>query len=92
MDFQAYFYWTKSNGGACPHPCGLECRTAVEGEPCYSDVVWAKSTGIKTDPGQYAHTALTPTSTFEHFQAMLHTKSARCPAPCPPGFATTTQA
>mmetsp|Transcript_78893 Transcript_78893/g.198264 ORF Transcript_78893/g.198264 Transcript_78893/m.198264 type:complete len:135 (+) Transcript_78893:84-488(+) len=60
----------------------VECHTAVEGEECYSHIIWAMKTDIELRPRDYA--GLTQDSSFEDFQAHLHKADrADCPAPCP---------
>mmetsp|Transcript_37727 Transcript_37727/g.94678 ORF Transcript_37727/g.94678 Transcript_37727/m.94678 type:complete len:500 (+) Transcript_37727:71-1570(+) len=60
----------------------VECHTAVEEEECYEHVLWAKQTGIWFRPDWY--TGLTPQSSFEEFQAVLHQNEHHpdCPMPC----------
>jgi len=62
----------------CPEPCHL-CRTALEGDQCFSDVTWAMEVGIKEHPEWYQN--LTEISTFEDFQRHLQA-SKPCPPPC----------
>mmetsp|Transcript_25573 Transcript_25573/g.39262 ORF Transcript_25573/g.39262 Transcript_25573/m.39262 type:complete len:453 (+) Transcript_25573:1-1359(+) len=80
----------------CPKPCHLEdevkkvvvgpghCHTAVAGDPCYGDVLFAMA-NVKMREEWYD--PLTVNSTFEEFQAYLH-KQAKgditklCPLPC----------
>ncbi|CAE7244702.1 unnamed protein product [Symbiodinium sp. CCMP2592] len=60
-----------------------ECHTAQKGERCYKDVIWAKHDGIWKHPEWYK--GLTPSSTFEEFQAYLYRTSpigSPCPPPC----------
>jgi len=58
-----------------------ECHTAVEGEQCYTAVIWAKEHGINLHPDWYE--GLHPSSPFEAFQAHLHELNYdNCPAPC----------
>mmetsp|Transcript_93441 Transcript_93441/g.273585 ORF Transcript_93441/g.273585 Transcript_93441/m.273585 type:complete len:780 (+) Transcript_93441:35-2374(+) len=59
------------------------CHTAVDGEPCYQAVVWAKATGIKLHPEWYGD--LTSSSSFGAFQAHLHEVNqggGMCSSPC----------
>mmetsp|Transcript_90642 Transcript_90642/g.252089 ORF Transcript_90642/g.252089 Transcript_90642/m.252089 type:complete len:759 (+) Transcript_90642:86-2362(+) len=79
----------------------VPCHTAVPGERCYNAVVWAKQHGVKIHPSWYP--GLTPISSFEEFQQMLHqgghgifhngtANYAGCRPPCGingPGITTT---
>lgn len=61
----------------------VECRTAVRGDPCYNDVMWAMKTGMKQHPEWYR--GLSPDASFEEFQAYLYRTSPvghSCPPPC----------
>jgi len=89
-DFQAHLY--SINHGNCPQPCNATsfplptaapvCHTAVEGEDCYGAVTWAMDTGITSNPEWYPD--LTSSSSFEDFQARLHSiRHGNCPLPCP---------
>jgi hypothetical protein len=65
----------------------MSCHTAVEGEACYTDVIWAKETGIKQHPEWYSApcAALGDDSLFEEFQAcVFKINSTTCPLPCSP--------
>eukprot|EP00438_Fugacium_kawagutii_P018452 Skav204781 [mRNA] locus=scaffold763:164870:172611:+ [translate_table: standard] len=60
-----------------------ECRTAVRGDACYNDVMWAKNTGIKQHPEWYR--GLSPDASFVDFQAYLYRTTPvghSCPPPC----------
>jgi len=58
-----------------------ECSTTVEGEECYSAVLWAKNYGIAQHPEWYD--GLTHHSTFEEFQAKLSSWGRfSCKRPC----------
>eukprot|EP00927_Polykrikos_kofoidii_P075137 TRINITY_DN711_c0_g3_i1.p1 TRINITY_DN711_c0_g3~~TRINITY_DN711_c0_g3_i1.p1 ORF type:complete len:270 (-),score=45.97 TRINITY_DN711_c0_g3_i1:62-871(-) len=59
-----------------------DCGTAVEGDHCHNEVVWAMQTGILAYPNLYGN--LTPQSSVLDFQQHLHdhVSYARCPAPC----------
>merc|ERR1712050_642576 len=58
------------------------CRTAVRGEECHGHVEWAMQHGITLHPEWYP--GLTGNSTFEEFQAHLHTiDHGNCSEPCP---------
>jgi len=60
-----------------------ECHDAVEGEWCYTAVVWARQHGITGHPDQYPN--LTTESPNEAFQALLHSLGLDgCPQPCSP--------
>jgi len=89
-DFQAHLH--SINHGNCPEPCNATsvtlppatpvCHTAVEGEDCYGAVTWAMDTGIFSNPEWYPN--LTSSSSFEDFQARLHSiRHGNCPLPCP---------
>merc|ERR1719356_1401543 len=77
-DFQAHLH--SINHGNCPEPCNATsvtpppatpvCHTAIEGEDCYGTVTWAMETGIFSNPDWYPN--LTSSSSFEDFQARLH--------------------
>merc|ERR1712066_429778 len=59
-----------------------ECGTALPGEACYGHVEWAMQDGITLHPEWYPD--LTRNSTFEEFQAHLHSINyGCCPEPCP---------
>jgi len=65
-------------------PSDSQCHTAEKGEQCYTTVDWAMTTGIHHFPEWYAD-SLTPTSSFEEFQAFLHWTGAddhACSFPC----------
>jgi hypothetical protein len=68
----------------CPKPCNV-CHTAVEGERCYSAVMWVLSDGIKKFPGSYP--GLTELSSFQAVQFHLYQNKSesksRCVEPCP---------
>lgn len=68
----------------CPKPCNV-CHTAIEGERCYSAVMWVLSDGIKKLPDSYP--GLTEFSSFEEVQDHLHKNksenASRCVKPCP---------
>merc|ERR1719362_247199 len=82
----------RTGHGNCPQPCSVPstteppveaCRRAVQGDECYAHVEWAMQHGITLNPESYP--GLTPTSTFEDFQAFLHNLDhGSCPMPCPP--------
>lgn len=57
------------------------CRRAVQGDECYAHVEWAMQHGINYSPELYP--GLTPTSTFEDFQAFQNIVHGNCPKPCP---------
>jgi len=58
------------------------CCLAEMGDPCYSEVIWAKETGIHSFPQWYP--GLTESSSFTEFQAALHAGPLiSCPDPCP---------
>merc|ERR1719220_928479 len=89
-DFQAHLH--SINHGHCPQPCNTTslplppaapaCHTAVEGDDCYGAVTWAMDIGITSNPEWYPD--LTSSSSFEDFQARLHSIShGNCPVPCP---------
>jgi len=64
-----------------PTSPALACHTAVQGEDCYADVVWARAKGIFQHPEWYE--GLRPDSTLVEFQKRLHTNQhVRCPMPC----------
>merc|ERR1719362_2288439 len=85
--FQDHLY--RSGHGNCPQPCSVPseppveaCRRAVQGDECYVHVEWAMQHGITLNPETYP--GLTPTSSFEEFQAFLHNLDhGSCPMPCP---------
>jgi len=87
--FQDHLY--RTGHGNCPQPCSVPsttgppveaCRRAVQGDDCYVHVEWAMQHGITLNPESYP--GLTPTSTFEDFQAFLHNLDhGSCPMPCP---------
>jgi len=57
------------------------CHDARPGEDCYSEVLWARDTGLKDHPGWYP--GLTPTSSVRDFQSHLHQMGkGSCPRPC----------
>jgi len=73
----------------CPKPCSVDqergpsggCRTALPGEDCYIQTLWAKNQGIYEHPEWYG--SLTKSSSFESFQNYLRTvQHADCPKPC----------
>lgn len=62
-----------------------DCHTAIEGDDCFSRVMWVFKTGIHTHPEWYP--SLDKTSTFEDIQQHVHDESdnadSDCPRPCP---------
>ncbi|CAK0881584.1 unnamed protein product [Prorocentrum cordatum] len=59
------------------------CHTAVVGEGCHKEVLWAMQTGIHENPSWYP--GLTSNSSFEDFQTFLHTLDKlrnTCAMPC----------
>mmetsp|Transcript_78522 Transcript_78522/g.227912 ORF Transcript_78522/g.227912 Transcript_78522/m.227912 type:complete len:725 (+) Transcript_78522:3-2177(+) len=59
-----------------------ECSTAIRGQRCYDHVLFGMTTGIHKNPEWYPD--LTPSSSFEAFQEVLHKNpSLGCPKPCP---------
>jgi len=62
-------------------PAPIPCHTAVPGEACYVNVVWAMGQGIMEEP--LAFPGLTPLSSFRAFQDLLHRQGgAGCSLPC----------
>ncbi|CAK0818803.1 unnamed protein product [Prorocentrum cordatum] len=60
---------------------GGACRDAAAGELCYQAVTWARTVGIVQRPSWYP--GLSPSSTFQEFQAHLHrTRGTLCTLPC----------
>jgi hypothetical protein len=55
------------------------CHTAVEGESCFDDVMWAVTEGLDKYPDWYP--GLSASSEFEEFQKVIH-KKGKCPMPC----------
>merc|ERR1719401_653422 len=47
------------------------CRTAVQGEPCYNAVHWARTEGMRLHPDWYESMGLRQDSAFEAFQFEL---------------------
>jgi len=77
----------KENHRSCPMPCTSQsnsegsCHTAVQGELCWKEVQWAKSTGIHRYPRWYR--GLSASSSWEQFQQKVHEdKPQKCPPPC----------
>lgn len=69
----------------------VPCRKAEEGEPCHRHVMWAMTEGIHAHKEWYP--GLSENSTFEEFQAQLHTDLfAACPRPCGVAGATPVEA
>lgn len=86
----------------CPEPCSLvdkednttdndtDCHTALPGESCFQDILYAKNTFIAKHPELYP--GLTNASSRDLFQAFLHGQSSvdddaekkKCPKPCDP--------
>ena len=65
----------------CPKLKNTNCHTALPGDSCYKDVMWAKNHGIREHPHWYH--GLTSSSTDEEFQADIHAKRPdKCPMPC----------
>mmetsp|Transcript_41551 Transcript_41551/g.120353 ORF Transcript_41551/g.120353 Transcript_41551/m.120353 type:complete len:600 (+) Transcript_41551:69-1868(+) len=57
------------------------CRTITRDDPCWGEIDWAMTTGIRMFPQEYR--GLTAMSSVENFQAQLHKMGiARCPMPC----------
>lgn len=62
-------------------PAPEDCRTPVEGDDCYQEVLYAMQTGVVAHPDAYGN--LTRNSSFEDFQQRLHKVDAQvCPEPC----------
>jgi len=65
----------------CEHKAESACHTAVEGESCFKDIMWAKHTGIHQHASWYH--GLTPSSSDAEFQAQIHaSRPDKCPEPC----------
>jgi len=89
--FVAAFVATLSQRGLVAAE-SLECYDAVPGdEPCYSNLLWAKNTGIKTNPEFYEnYSFLDENSPMSHFQYVLWSLTSRsnkgggwnCTKPC----------
>lgn len=80
-DFQEIVHAHSPN--KCGVPCAKTqgCHTALPGESCYKDVMWAKTHGIREHPHWYH--GLSSSSTNEDFQADVHAKRPdKCPMPC----------
>lgn len=58
-----------------------ECETAVPGDPCYGEIVWATQIGIIQNPEWYP--GLTPKSSPAEFQAFLY-RTRPVGTPCKP--------
>lgn len=59
-----------------------QCQTAMKGDKCFKDVIWAMTVGIHEHPDWY-QPDLTEQSSFGEFQAWLHAKNqAGCAKPC----------
>merc|ERR1712038_729127 len=71
VEVQAMLNRTR-NSTTCPLPCGL-CRAAVPGDQCFEGVRWAMQHGIEISPEDYP--GLTPESSFEDVQALLHSRN-----------------
>jgi len=67
----------------CPEPCNV-CHTAVDGERCYSAVVWVMEEGIAKHPESFR--GLTRFSSFQEVQDHLHRNkseaASKCVKPC----------
>jgi len=83
-EVQMHFHSNPNATVYCPKPCNV-CHTAVEGEKCYSAVLWVMEEGIATVPESYK--ALTRMSSFQEVQDHLHRNKsehkAKCVKPCP---------
>jgi hypothetical protein len=69
--------------GASDGQSHMGCHTAVEGDECYGEVVYAMQRGVVEHPEWYF--PLAQSSTFEDFQRHLHgvhKLSKVCPQPC----------
>mmetsp|Transcript_26385 Transcript_26385/g.48515 ORF Transcript_26385/g.48515 Transcript_26385/m.48515 type:complete len:1069 (-) Transcript_26385:53-3259(-) len=63
------------------------CRTADPRDECYGHLTWAMSTGINDNPEWYP--GLSPHSTIEEFQLVLHQGGhGNCQMPCSPTSTT----
>lgn len=95
-EVQAFMHEEKDGKGnrVCPMPCGLNhdksdkhhhrCHTAIAGEPCYDQVLWAMEE-VEAHPEWYP--GLNKSSSVADFQALLHlgkkdSMGRRCPIPC----------
>lgn len=68
-------------GPDSPRPPGEGCRTPVEGDDCYAEVMWAMRVGVADNPDWYL--PLTRNSSFEDFQQQMHSRYLSvCPQPC----------
>lgn len=77
-EFQHFF--SERGQSNCTRPCNL-CHTAVQGEECHREVLWAMLTGIREHPDWYS--GLSSGSSFEEFQNSLYQGThSECPEPC----------
>jgi len=82
-DFRAFFF--RRNEAHCTLPCSVKtCHTAVVGELCFNNLLWAKNDpgGIENNPQWFP--CLTPASSLLEFQASLvWGNDLQCLIPCP---------
>lgn len=89
-EVQAAMHEEKEADGTsvCPEPCDLEagkhCHTAIAGEPCYNDILYAMK---QAEFHSEWYRGLSTNSTPEEFQAFLHqgrkdSTGKKCPMPC----------
>jgi hypothetical protein len=83
-EVQMHFHSNPNATVYCPKPCNV-CHTAVEGEKCYTAVVWVMEEGIEASPESYR--GLSRMSSFQEVQDHLHRNKsehkAKCVKPCP---------
>jgi len=98
VDFQRHLHGLARLSKVCAEPCASQaqevpaparlpasedCRTAVLGDACYDQVMYATQVGVDVHPELYL--PLTKTSSFVDFQRHLHgvaRLSKVCPEPC----------
>lgn len=57
------------------------CHTAIPGDVCYDEVMWARNEGMVNHPDWYP--GLTPQSTIIDIQELVHSRTpSKCPRPC----------
>eukprot|EP00931_Biecheleriopsis_adriatica_P056795 TRINITY_DN33680_c0_g1_i1.p1 TRINITY_DN33680_c0_g1~~TRINITY_DN33680_c0_g1_i1.p1 ORF type:complete len:526 (+),score=92.74 TRINITY_DN33680_c0_g1_i1:61-1578(+) len=68
-----------------------DCHDARQGEPCFGEIQWAKTQGLRDHPEWYP--GLTAASSDADFQLQVHAASPKkCPTPCKPAPAATSNA
>jgi hypothetical protein len=86
-DIQAFLHENPDAkpGADCSKPCEDSCHDAIEGEPCYTNIMWAMSDGINSKNASVWFPGLNNKSSFAEFQSSISNDwdaTVHCPTPC----------